>query len=108
MNRKQLLLISLAGASLLAFTASQMVWSKAHVPIGLGQVCHKGKARVIDLHKIRKHLKHGDCQLPACDQANIFRAGDSCLGDSTGDGFCDVANMRDDKHLETLACTLPF
>ena len=113
MNRNQLLLISLAGALLVAIPASQAVWSKGHVPLNKVQVCHKGKTRVIDQKKLDKALKKGDCLLPACDFNNVFFEGDACPMDATG-GFCDFPNAgagfplaRAEAHAMTTACTLP-
>jgi len=78
MNRNQLLLISIAGASLLAITASQMVWSKAHVPGHKLQMCHEGEVIQVGAPALDAHLGHGDVQLPACDFNNVFFVGNSC------------------------------
>ena len=80
MNRNKLLLISIAGASLLAITASQMVWSKAHVPLHKVQMCHKGEVIQVGAPALSAHLRHGDVQLPACDFANVFQTGQPCDG----------------------------
>ena len=104
MNRNQLLLISLAGACLLAITATQMVWSKAHVPIGKVQMCHKGRTAInVGAPAQFAHLRHGDFFLPACDFNNVFRAGDDCSGVDNRDGFA-VFGDRDDAGGVTDAC----
>ena len=93
MNRNQLLLISIASASLLAITGSQMVWSKAHVPAGKVQMCHKGRAALnVAAPAQFGHLRHGDFFLPACDFNNVFPAGADCSGvsDTNDDGFADA------------------
>ena len=108
MNRNQLLLISIAGASLLAITGSQMVWSKAHVPLGAVQMCHKGRAALnVAAAAQFGHLRHGDFFLPACDFNNVFPRGTDCSGvsDVSGDGFADTGlNPRDDAGGITDAC----
>ena len=96
MNRNKLLLISIAGASLLAISASQMVWSKAHVPAHKVQMCHKGEVIQVGAPALDAHERHGDIQLPACDFANVFLTGQPC------DGFLN--NPRDSAEGLTDAC----
>ena len=105
MNRNQLLLISIAGASLLAITGSQMVWSKAHVPIFKVQMCHKGKVIYVGAPALMGHLRHGDFQLPACDFENVFFIGRDCstISDASGDGFADTGLNTPDP-ANTDAC----
>ena len=96
MNRKQLLLTSLASASLLAFAASQMVWSKAHVPIFKVQVCHIADQEVITVGSsaLFGHLRHGDFQVPACSTTIVRMTGSDCsdLMDADSDGKADGAD----------------
>ena len=104
MNRNQLLLISIAGASLLAITGSQMVWSKAHVPLGAVQMCHKGRVALnVAAAAQFGHLRHGDFFLPACDFNHVFQKGDDCSDVDNRDGFA-VFGVRDDAGGETDAC----
>ena len=96
MNRNQLLLISIVSASLLAITASQMVWSKAHVPIFKVQVCHIPNQKVIAVGSsaLFGHLRHGDFQVPACSTTIVRMTGSDCsdLMDGDGDGKADGAD----------------
>ena len=96
MNRNQLLLISIAGACLLAIPATQMVWSKAHVPINKVQVCHMPDEMVITVASsaLFTHLNHGDIQVPACSNKIVRFTGQSCsdLTDRNMDGKADKAN----------------
>ena len=91
MNRNKLLLISIAGASLLAISASQMVWSKAHVPAHKVQMCHRGEVIQVGAPAMLGHVRHGDFQLPACDFANVFFDKQDCsaISDADADGFAD-------------------
>ena len=91
MNRNKLVLISIAGASLLAITATQLVWIKAHVPTGAVQMCHNDAAINVNASAQFGHLGHGDFFLPACDFNNVFHGGDDCssISDKNGDGFAD-------------------
>ncbi len=109
MNRNQLLLISIAGACLLAIPATQMVWSKAHVPSDKVQVCHSAVTLVVSSAALGSHLGHGDCRLPACDFSRVFQAGDVCPTDVLMGGFCDLGpDPRDSANGETSACTPAF
>ncbi len=108
MNRNQLLLISIAGALLVAIPASQAVWSKAHVPIDKSQVCHEGVTLVVKPKSLGRHLEHGDCRLPACDFNNVFLAGDVCPTGLVTGGFCDLASPRSSGNDITSACTPAF
>ena len=96
MTRNQLLLISLAGASLLVITGSQMVWSKAHVPIHKVQVCHVPDQKVITVGSsaLFAHVKHGDFQVPACSLSIVRMTGSDCsdLMDADMDGKADGAD----------------
>lgn len=106
MNRNKLVLISIAGASLLAIAGSQTVWSKGHVPLGQVQMCHKGRTAInVDGPAQFGHLKHGDFFLPACDFNNVFGAGTDCSGasDTNGDGFANFGD-RDDAGGMTPGC----
>ena len=75
------------GGVLLAAPAA--VLGKGHVPVHKIQVCHKGRVLVVSANALGGHQRHGDCQLPACDFANIFQKKDPCPTD------CTLANPRD-------------
>lgn len=88
---------------LLAIPASHLVWGKGHVRIGKVQVCHKGEVLTVSENALRAHLKHGDCQLPACDFNNVFQTGDACEV-SNGGGRCELADERDPADGVTPGC----
>ena len=106
MNRNQLVLISIAAASLLAIAGSQMVWSKGHVPLGEVQMCHKGVAINVDSPAQFGHIGHGDFFLPACDFNNAFGVGADCSGvsDKNGDGFADKGLKKPRRKASSDAC----
>lgn len=80
------------------------VHSKAHVPLKKVQVCHKGEVITVSQNALDAHLmRHDDCQLPACDFANIFSTGDTCTVSNPG-AQCDVPNPREDAGGLTPAC----
>ena len=109
MNRNQLLLISIAGASLLAIAAAQMVWSKGHVPSNMSQVCHGGLALNVARPALGSHLRHGDCQLSVCDFANNLMPGALCtIAMGTEGGFCDLPNTPNRADGISPACSVPF
>ena len=67
---KKLLLLSAAAAVLWVLPASQMAWGKAHVPLGLVQVCtSKGEIKVVDEKKLTKELAKGGCRWTTCAPA---------------------------------------
>lgn len=102
---KRILVLSIAAAFLLAVPASHLVFGKGHVPTNKIQVCHKGKVVTVGASALADHLGHGDCQLPACDFSNVFHTGDPCDAiDSSGDGKCDLPNLRDDAGGLTPGC----
>ena len=78
------------GVLAVAFSVSQLVWGKAHVPVHKAQVCHKGKVITVSRAAKGSHLGHGDCGLPACDFNNVFFTGDDCssLGPAGAMGVC--------------------
>ena len=86
MNRNKLLLISIAGASLLAIAGSQMVWSKGHVPSHMVQFCHLNEVVQVAAPAAVGHFRHGDIQLPTDDGLHVFFSG----------GFCDVVDTNND------------
>jgi len=75
---KRFSILFLVAVLLAAFPASHLALAKGHVPAHKDQVCHKGNVIEIDPGSVADHEGHGDIQLPACDFANVFHAGDSC------------------------------
>lgn len=97
---KRLLNLFIGAAVLVALSGSSLVWGKAHVPFGLGQVCtDAGEVRNVKLKDLKKR---GACRLPVC----VFNESDGAGGiatqfvflpkgactpvDANGDGFCDT------------------
>lgn len=102
---KRVLLMALLVGAGLALTASQVVWSKGHVPTGKVQACHKGTTVTVGAAALAAHQGHGDGELPACDFANIFHTGDPCPADADRNGRVEgseLPNAREDA--ETPAC----
>ncbi|MCH7548456.1 MAG: hypothetical protein IH969_02790 [Candidatus Krumholzibacteriota bacterium] len=93
---KRLITLSFLGAFLIALPASHVVFSKGHVPSNQVQVCHKGQVIDVDSPARRAHVGHGDCELPACDGANVFHVGNTCTNGDDGSGMnrCLLANDR--------------
>ncbi len=84
---------------LLTVRVPQPVLGKAHVPTMQLQVCHKGRTVInVDSPALGGHLRHGDCQLPACDFANVSFVGDDCSGVGPADilGHCTGLATRDE------------
>ena len=125
MKRNQLLVISLAGALLVAIPASQAVWSKAHVPLDRVQICEGGVTKNIKANKLAEKLGAGACRLTTCvfnispspgvpsPRDFIFLPGEACdVTDVDGDDFCDATAppFRDGISAIgiTPACTNPF
>ena len=106
---KKVFVLSAAAAVLLALSAYQNVWSKAHVPLHKVQVCHQGdpvEVITVSSNALSAHLGHGDCQVPACDFNNIFQTGDDCsdLGGADEAGHCTELGERDSAEGITDAC----
>ena len=75
--KRQVVVVSLVLALLLAVMAVGSGLAKGHVPAGQVQVSHKGRVAMnVDAPSLKAHLGHGDLQLPACDFNNVFHAGD--------------------------------
>ncbi len=100
---KRLITLSIIGAFLFALPASHVVFGKGHVPSKKAQVCHNGEVLQVGTNGGAAHLKHGDCDLPACDFNNVFHTGGTCLGGPAG-GQCNVANPRADAGGITPGC----
>ena len=99
------LCLLILAAVVLSIPLSHLVVGKAHVRIGMVQVCHKGEVITISEKALRSHLAHGDCQLPACDFNNVFQTEDPCSGvDADGDLRCDLDLPRDSAEGLTEAC----
>ena len=83
---------------LLTVRVPQPVLGKAHVPVKKVQVCHRGETNTVSQNALGSHLGHGDCQLPACDFANIFQTGADCSGVGPADilGHCTGLAPRDE------------
>ena len=81
---RKVLVLSAVGALLLSLAALHSVrkplLSKGHVPFNKAQVCHNGAAMLVNQKGLSGHLSHGDCQLPACDNNNVFRDIVKCCG----------------------------
>ncbi len=76
-----LVLFVFVAVLLLTVRVPQQVLGKAHVPTDQLQVCHKGRTAInVDSPARDAHIRHGDCQLPACDFANNFAVGADCSG----------------------------
>lgn len=122
------MILALLGAFLLSLAAAQFVWSKAHVPLGLVQVCNQnGVARnVTPKRAVRLIAEKNACRLPACAfnlvdgsgnviQQTVFVPGSACDNvDVNEDGFCDASGTpgdvspdRDARDL-TQACSDSF
>jgi len=92
---KRIVVLAIGGAFLLVLPASHLVFGKAHVPVKKNQVCHNGVVLQVGSGATGGHVAHGDCELPACDFANIFHKGGTCQNvDADGDGKCDLINPR--------------
>ena len=103
---KRLLVLSVVGGFLLVLPPPNLVWGKAHVPLKKIQVCHKGATITLGAPARAGHLRHGDCQLPACDftKDNIFFTGQDCPSEPGPDGFCLLEEPRDSAEGFTDAC----
>ena len=114
---KKYLILSLCGLAaviLMLLPIQETILGKGHVVGDQVQVCHQertsyyrpadnGVAMIVTANSLSFHLRHGDCQLPACDFANVFHAGDECaVLDVDGDGRCDGLNTRDEA--DTPGC----
>ena len=73
-----LIAVMLAGA----FSASQFVWGKGHVPAHKDQVCHVGEVITVGTPAVRSHIAHGDCFIDK--NSTGFFTGDPCS--CNGDG----------------------
>lgn len=115
---KKSLLLAAAAAVLLVLPASQIAWGKAHVPLGLVQVCtSNGKIKVIDEKKLTKELAKGACRWTTCAPGGVSNGGffdfvlqkkDACdnLDTSPADGFCD--DVAGGALAATVQCTPVF
>jgi hypothetical protein len=75
--KRQVVVVSLVLALVMALMVVGTVLGKGHVPAGQVQVSHKGRVAMnVDAPALKAHLGHGDLQLPACDFNNVFHAGD--------------------------------
>jgi hypothetical protein len=75
--KRQVVVVSLVLALVMALMVAGTVLGKGHVPAGQVQVSHKGRVAMnVDAPSLKAHLGHGDLQLPACDFNNVFHAGD--------------------------------
>ena len=112
MRRKHFVLLALTLTAFAAIFATQMGWSKAHVPTHKAQVCHveedaditsdRGVAITVSVNALTAHLNHGDCQLPSCDFNNVFHTGDACNRQPQDE--CPLSNPRDDAGGVTPGC----
>ncbi len=107
---KRLLALFTVAGFLLAVPASHLIWSKAHVPVGSTQLCEATTGLVIVVTgktAVNFHRSHGDCELPACDFANIFQVNDDCsqnLASRKGNSRkCGLIN-KPDKAKGTPGC----
>lgn len=101
---KRVLGLLVVAIAIAAIPASHALWGKAHVPIGKVQVCHKGATITVGQSALGGHVGHGDCQLPACDFANVFHTGDPCSTSGATGGKCALPNPRNDAGGVTPAC----
>ncbi len=100
---RRLIILFALGTVLAGFSGATVVWAKAHVPVHKAQVCHNGRLIVVSDRAVKAHVRHGDCQLPACDFNNVSQKKDSCSGDAV-EGLCVLPNPRDDAGGVTNAC----
>ncbi len=63
---------------LVGVAVTHFALGKAHVPLHKTQFCHNGEVIEVGSAAGAAHLAHGDCELPACDFANIFHKGEAC------------------------------
>ena len=104
---KRGMVLAVVAAFVLAVPVAQFVWGKAHVPTKKVQVCHKGKTITVSQNALTAHVRHGDCQLPACDFNNVFFTGDTCDFDRDPAGLCaGLPNARDSAEGIKDACPL--
>ena len=73
--------LSIVAVLLLALAASNLLWSKAHVPLHKTQFCHAGEVIEVGSSAAAAHLGHGDCELPACDNNNVSFKEGACTCD---------------------------
>lgn len=106
MQRRRVL-IPFALVLALTVLASGAALGKGHVPTSEVQVAHRGIVKQLPLQAGPGHLAHGDFYLPACDNNNVFSAGDDVSGisDSDGDGRADQAGgLNAPDPVVTAAC----
>ena len=103
---KRLIVLSVLFLAVLAvaFSVSQLVLGKGHVPVNQKQLCHAGQAIQVSAAggAVGTHLGHGDCKLPACDFANNFSGGDVCNNEISTGRRCVLDFER--VQAETPAC----
>jgi len=107
MSIKKAVLLSFVGVFALMLVSSNYAWGKAHVRIGKVQVCHTGdviEVITVSVNALPAHLRHGDCQLPACDFNNVFATGNVCDTDFCTDTDCCLAASRESAEGITPAC----
>ncbi len=107
MSIKKAVLLSFVGVFALMLVSSNYALGKAHVRIGKVQVCHTGdviEVITVSVNALPAHLRHGDCQLPACDFNNVFFTGDDCSTVSCANTDCCLTFTRDSAEGITPAC----
>ena len=104
------LVLAMLGAFLLSLSGAPLVWGKAHVPLGLVQICNDdGRARNVAPKRASRLLEETDaCRLPACAfnlvdpdgnviQQTVFPPDSDCFNtDANDDGFCDASGTPGD------------
>ena len=85
---KRTALLIFLGAFVLSLPASHLVLGKGHVPSSQDQICHfqgddddsggAGVVKNVDLNRLQRFLRRGDCLLPINDPDHVFFPGDRC------------------------------
>ena len=102
---KRALILSIAGAFLLALPVVNSAWAKGHVPTQKVQVCLAGNTITVSKNALEAFLGQGvACQLPACDFNNVFHTGDDCSDVGTADSQGRCNGLKPRNGATTPAC----
>lgn len=107
---KRALILVVLCSVLFSLSGVHLAWGKAHVPLGLVQVCNAhGRAKNVTPDRSNDLLERGNgCRLPTCAfnltdddgnviQQTIFPPNSRCDNtDKDGDGFCDASGTPGD------------
>lgn len=100
------LLLAIPAQQPLVADGAEETLAPGHVPLDKVQLCHKGDSQVITVSEnaLSTHLRHGDCQLPACDFNNVYHTEDSCDVVAGAESRCVLPNPRDPADGVTSNC----